>query len=240
MLLTQKNYVLRVSDYDLYDRLRPSAVLDIFQDIAGQNADEIGVGYRDLLRRDLIWVLLRSRYDVTRYPELYSEVTVRTWPQPRGRGDFDRDYEIVDKSGNTLVKGSSKWCVLNVKTRRIVFGDEVVYKEDEYCPVKNYPDGLKKIKDFSTDGFSAYRGKTAYCDLDHNGHINNIKYADYILNALAPGKDEKISSFEIDYIHELSSGADFDVLYGGTDGVKLVKCTSEGREVFRARIATTK
>ena len=46
-----KEYTLRAGDFDKYDRIMPSAVLDLFQDAAGQHAEEIGVGFADMIAR---------------------------------------------------------------------------------------------------------------------------------------------------------------------------------------------
>ena len=43
--LWQREYTLRAGDFDKFDRIKPSAVLDLFQDVAGQHAEEIGVGF---------------------------------------------------------------------------------------------------------------------------------------------------------------------------------------------------
>ena len=237
MLYFTKKYILRTSDFDVYDKLRPSAILDLFQDAAGEHASVIGVGYEDFIKRDMMWVLLRTRYELLKTPPLYSEVEVRTWPLPRGRGDFDRDYEIYSSRGELLVKGSSKWCVCNYKTRRILFGDEVRYNDDEYVGKKVYPEGIKKISDFPVESFSRYTSASAFCDLDHNGHVNNIRYADYICNAIAYEKDEDIISFGIDYVHELQRDSEFDVFYKKENGIYSVKCLGDGLEIFRAKIA---
>lgn len=58
--------VLRTSDFDRHSRLLPSAVLELFQDAAGEHADRIGIGFRALEQRGLLWVVARTRYIVDR------------------------------------------------------------------------------------------------------------------------------------------------------------------------------
>ena len=43
---------IQTKDVNLDDYLRPSSVLDYFQDIAGIHANEIGVGYLDALKKN--------------------------------------------------------------------------------------------------------------------------------------------------------------------------------------------
>ena len=232
----KKNYVLRVSDFDAQDRILPSSILDIFQDVAGQNADAMEAGYDDLIKKDLIWVLLRCRIDIIKPPEFYQEVIAYTAPHVPGRADFDRDYLITDLNGNTLIKGTSKWCVLNFKTRKIDFGNAAHGNGKYFTQEKLYEEGIKKIANFSEEGCKKYSSKTGYCDLDHNGHVNNAKYANYILNAVKLPKDKKITAFEINYIHEMPSDSEFEVYYKDEEGGILAKCSADGEEIFRARI----
>ena len=49
--LWKKEYYLRASDFDKFNHIKPSAVLDLFQDAAGQHADELGVGFDQMIKR---------------------------------------------------------------------------------------------------------------------------------------------------------------------------------------------
>ena len=48
-LFLEKDYRLRTGDFDRYRRLHPTAVLDLFQDIGGLQAEMMGIGYDCLL-----------------------------------------------------------------------------------------------------------------------------------------------------------------------------------------------
>ena len=66
-----KEYTLRAGDFDKYDRIMPSAVLDLFQDAAGQHAIEIGVGFDEMIKRSYLWVLTKIKFKIIfhfRYP----------------------------------------------------------------------------------------------------------------------------------------------------------------------------
>lgn len=234
MLLYEKNYQLRVSDFDGSDSLRPSAVLDMFQSVASEHATKLNIGYNELIQRDLVWVILRMRYDVKKRVSFGEEnVIVKTWPHKEGRVDYDRDYAIEGLDGERLVVGSSKWCVINMSTRRISVGS-AVYPEGEHYGEIIYPEGLKKLPDFSIDGAEVFEGYAGHSCLDHNGHINNVKYCDFILDAIKLEKQE-IKSFEINYINEMQVG-EF-TLYTKKEGNKrLIKGFSKEKESFRAEI----
>ena len=42
-----------------------------------------------------------------------------------------------------------------------------------------------------------------FSDLDVNNHVNNTKYADYVLDAVNPTKAETLDVFQIDYRKEV-------------------------------------
>ena len=60
----ENEYILRMSDFDKYNRIKPSAVLELFQDVAGQHANEIGVGYDEMMQRSYFWVIVRIKFKI--------------------------------------------------------------------------------------------------------------------------------------------------------------------------------
>ena len=45
MMIYEKEYLLRVSDFDKNDDLKPSAILDMFQSVAEEHARILKIGY---------------------------------------------------------------------------------------------------------------------------------------------------------------------------------------------------
>lgn len=226
-----------VNSCDARGRIKPSAYFNIFQNAASLHADKLGVGFDELIKRDIVWMLIRCRYDVIRNPAFEQKGKIKTYPLPPRGIEFDREYLITDLSGETLVKGTSKWCLCNYKTRKLVVHGDVNYNNSEYVGDRQYENGLKKISDFSTDDFKTFVSRTYFTDLDHNGHVNNTRYLDFVLNAVAGELgDGKITSFEIDYISELKAGETVTIYYKKTEEGFAVKCLCDGREIFRALI----
>jgi hypothetical protein len=119
-----------------------------------------------------------------------------------------------------------------MQTRRITTGSAVYPLEEHYDEVI-YPEGLKKLPIFELDGADVFDGYAGHSCLDHNGHVNNVKYNDFILDALKLEKGEVIKSFEINYVNEMQVGA--FTLYTKKDGNKrLIRGFSGEKESFRA------
>lgn len=230
-----------VNSCDACRRIKPSAFFTLFQNAASLHADELGMGYDELIKKDVIWMLIRCRYDVLSQPNFEQEINVKTYPLPPRGIEFDREYLITDAAGNKLVKGTSKWCLCNYKTRKLILRGEYGYNIDEFTDEREYAGGLKKIADFPVDDFKTFTQTAYFTDLDHNGHVNNTRYLDFVLNAVAGELgDGKITSFEIDYVSELKAGETVTIYYKKTEEGFLVKCLCEGREIFRAIIGVSR
>lgn len=241
MLKYTKEFYLRVSDFDTYDHLFPSAILDLFQDVAGKHADDIGIGFDTMISKNLVWMIVRSKYEIYQQPKLYQTVKVITWPHVKGRVDMDRDYLIEDLDGNILVKGTSKWVVVNYISRRLVRPRDIEYPSDEYCQAINFEEHFDKLEDFDIDGVEPFVQYPSFCDLDHNGHVNNTKYANFIVNGLNLKKDESIVKFQIDYIHELEKNTKINLYYlkNGNE-IKVKGIDKDGQTSFIASLIVEK
>ncbi len=190
--------------FDANDVLRPASVLDIFQDAAARHAELLGCGYLNMLNKNRLWVLLRNHYEVVKYPYYTQDLTVSTWPR-KGRLDFDRSYLLTDKDGNVLIKGISKWCVLDATTRRLVKDTLVEYPGD--CPEELACEPAVKLA--LQQGEKCTRFVAGISDLDHNGHMNNTRYADILQNCL--DKKDRIAQLDFNYLHELSLGDEVEI-----------------------------
>ena len=216
-LIYKTSYRLRPSDFrPKNDTLSSTTILDIFQDLAGDHASQIGLGFEDFIKKDLIWMIVSSRYEIYEDIPMYSIVDAITWPKPKGKIDFYRDYKIMH-NGKVYIKGTSRWIIANYKTRKIYIPRDIDFP-GEYHNEDTVE--LIKLHDFEIDGLTPYKFIPQYMDLDHNGHVNNIKYAAFIENVLQ--LEHQIKAFSITYVKEArqneeiliyvkENGNDFDI-----------------------------
>ncbi len=217
-IFLNKDYYLRISDFDKYGRIFPSSVLDIFQDIAASHANEIGIGFNSMKEHNSLWVLTKVKYEIQKSPSPHETVHVKTWPLAPEKIRFIREYHITDSKGETLIKGSSEWVVINFETRKIMSAVDVFPIKDGFLSDKMFSEPLKKIADIELCE-NPYSVKTAFTDCDINGHVNNIKYASFILDALELPADKNIKTFQLDYIKEVLSNTELNLYckYGEND-----------------------
>lgn len=209
----QDTYRLTVGNFDCLDHVLISTILDVFQDIAGKNASSYGYGYEELLAMDKVWMVLRTKYKVIKPIPEYENIIVRTWTNEPSKIDIYRHYEILDKDENLLVQGSSQWVVVDLKSRRLIKILDIPQDINVILPDMPFGVRLKKIDDFDLSLATKVDCKTNYLDLDHNGHVNNIKYGDFIMNNIKELHNQTIDEFQIDYVHELSKDEDFSLYY---------------------------
>lgn len=226
---------LKYLDFTCYDILAPHGILDIFQDVAGKHSESYGMSFDEMIAENKIWVLLRVKYKVIENVPLYSKVNVTTWPRKKGLVDFDRETQICDMDGNLLVSGISKWVILDANTRKIVPAKHIDYNA-ETSDETNFNDKFERIKDFDISTLNYYVSKVEFCDVDHNGHTNNAKYACMILNALNLSKSEEIVEFQIDFINESHLGDNINIYFIKHDNVYLIKGMIKEKNIFISKI----
>lgn len=120
-----KQKVFSAAELDEHDHIRPAALLDLFQQLAGEHAETLGVGFDALYRQGRLWVVSRIKAVIENKPALYETVTAETWPEPTGRVDFDRDYLVRGEDGRIIAKGVSKWCVIDLNSRKLVRAQDI-------------------------------------------------------------------------------------------------------------------
>ena len=218
------------SYFDANDNLSPKSILSIFQDVAARHADDIGVGVKTMIEKNLYWVLSRVKFDILKMPKPTQTVIVQTWPHEKGRIDFDRDMKILSEDGEFLIIATSKWCVIDTVARKLQRTDNVDYI-GEICPDKNYEDRFDKISVAAEDKQLSFIHKVKFSDLDHNGHMNNTNYATLVLNAVS---NKIIKHFEINFINECLLDDEIVISCSQTAGGEFVSGMIGDKVVFNA------
>lgn len=203
VMYKEQKFHIHTSHCDFEDKLRAGSALDFFQDLACGNAEEIGVGFEQVKSLGYIWAVLYEQAEVvTRLPNFGEEVVVKTWPKPRGRLEFEREYEICDGMGNVLIQGISNWVLMDIKKRTLVRGENVEF-QGEYVSFTNYPQKQKRKLNLKADSYEReYKYKVLLSDLDHNLHMNNAKYLDILYNMQEIQTYKPWKRVEIAFLHE--------------------------------------
>ncbi len=227
----QREYYMRTSDFDCFGRLQPASVLDLFQDVAGIHAKQLGCGFDDLISRKLMWVLVRVKYQVLSKVHMFDKVRVHTWPLAPSRVGFRREYLIEKEDGTPVVKGSSDWVMMHSENRCLVPVQDVYPEGLEFLTQQSFEGKLRKVADFETVG-KGYSLQAGFSQLDINGHVNNTKYANFVLDALEPNVADEIETVQIDYRHEVKDGTALSIFTERNGKEILAKGTADDGTVM--------
>lgn len=223
-------YRLRYLDFDRNGRIHPVAVLDLLQDVATLQAETMGIGHEGMLKQGVFWALIRLKYEVVKPPERFQLVRVRTWPHSLTRFSFQRDFTVSDEAGNTLVKATSEWVLMDIKARKFVKMSNHYDGPTDFLEDRSFDEKPRKIPSFDEGTKPVFDVVPTFSDIDVNGHVNNARYPRFVMDALDPDDECAIRTFQIDYRHEVLPGAPLSIHTLVREGSVLAKGVREDGE----------
>lgn len=234
-----------VSSYDLNPkgRARLTTLANYFQEMAYHHANQLGFGYEDMIERKIMWVLSRMRIRINHYPVWDDQVSVETWHRGMNRLFGLRDFRLKDMNGKLLGVASSAWLILDSETRRPVRQTADVLSQN-LGNASVFEERLDKIP-LPEQLVEKTRRKVQFSDLDIVGHVNNVKYMEWCLDALmANGAfNKEIRELEINFMHEALLGDSISImgtspeLSGiGNSSIFMAKRKGDDQEIIRARL----
>jgi len=213
----QETFPVRFGSIDRSDRLTLDAIFQFFQEAAICHAENLNVGREDMLRTGQIWILSRMSVIVKRRPKYFENITVRTWPRGSEKLFAIRDYDIRDKDNIPVVCARSGWIILDVEKRRPIrpqslLSDGIPQNEEENA-LSPEDGAIAALEERSNLQKTAER-KARYTDIDFNGHVNNVRYIQWIEDALTPRFLENADRmrFDINYLNEILGGEDIEIM----------------------------
>ncbi|KAJ0959905.1 hypothetical protein J5N97_000339 [Dioscorea zingiberensis] len=176
---------------------------------AGLMGDGFGAT-TEMSRRNLIWVVTKMQVLVEHYPTWGDVVEVDTWVAASGKNGMRRDWHVRDcQTGQTIMRASSVWVMMNKNTRRLSKIPEEVRAEIEpyflerSAIIDEDSRKLPKLNDDTADYIR--KGLTPrWGDLDVNQHVNNVKYIGWILESapISILENHELASMTLEYRRE--------------------------------------
>ncbi|WP_136083274.1 acyl-[acyl-carrier-protein] thioesterase [Pontiella desulfatans] len=205
------------------------------QEAAYFHAEHLGVGHSQLSPSGISWVLARMRIEIGRLPKWGESIRLRTWPSNRDRLFYHRDFEITDGDGKLLLLASTAWFVIDIRKRQRIIPD---WWETANFPVgaKVFRSKLERLKSYGCEGGEPMA--VNYGDLDQNGHVNNVRYMEWILNSLPREfhQSNRLQSIEVNYLAEAVYGHQVSICASEPEPLVFDHAIrADGADLFRAR-----
>lgn len=197
---------------DRFGRLKPSMLLLYAQEVAGHHSDLLSFTYDDLAARGLFWAVIRNRVQITRLPREWETITLETWPMPTTRTAYPRSTVAYDEQGNELFRSVSLWVLMDLNTRSMILpGKSGVELEGTLRGIE-----LASPRSLMPRPMERSRSRTvSFTDLDVNGHMNNTRYLDWLMDLLPSSfhKDHPVKDFTLCYMNEAREGQTLDLTW---------------------------
>ena len=238
------NYRIPCYDTDLNQRLKPAAFLNMAQEAANQHADYLGVGYDSLGETHQAWVLSRMRVVFEKLPLWRDNVNLKSWHKGASGFMFLRDFIMSNEQGETLIKATTSWLVIDMNTRRLArrgaFADFAT--DQSRCIVEDAiaEPAAKVVIPQELQPLKTTQHTVAFSDLDMNQHVNNVQYVVWAMDAV--GLDVTTSSplreLEINFNAEVRPSDVVELkLYQQPDtATYYIDGSVEGRNSFLVRL----
>ena len=190
------NKKILFSDIDNNSKMTVGGILNAMQDCVNINSESIGRGIDYMMEKGRTWFAISWNIDIKRYPTMFEDVVVKTWPYDFTTTMGYRNVIITDSKGNDIITADSMWTLMDMATGRptkINDEDRLGYDLEEKYPMESLGRKIKLPKELEIiDTISVRRA-----DIDYNGHMSNGKYIE-LANEYIPF-DVEVMKIRVEY-----------------------------------------
>ncbi|HCN75512.1 acyl-ACP thioesterase domain-containing protein [Pseudolactococcus plantarum] len=184
MLTYKKKYTVPYYESDANGNMKVPSLLNVALQLSGEHSFSIGVS-DDWLKEtyNYTWVVVEYAMEINRLPRFTETITVETFAKSYNKFFCYRDYVFYAENGEKLLTVSTTFVLLDIETRKVVrVLDEIVapYKVDKVSKIIRG----HKYQELSTSECIEKIYHVRFNDIDQNGHVNNSKYFDWMVDPL--------------------------------------------------------
>lgn len=175
-------YQTRYGDYKDFETVKPSAVLDMVQDVSIRDSENCGYGLLKLREKDIAWLMQGINVQFVKPVKTLVPLDISTGVKRFGGATSERCC-IIEQDGEIVAKTVAMWFTLDTQKMRVCkIPPEILsaYRchnfDDDFFEYKK-PELLNATE-------SCYTVRIANKDIDTNKHLNNQKGAEILMDAL--------------------------------------------------------
>lgn len=220
--------------------LSVSGAFSLILNAAASHSELIGTGCADMEKRELFWLMVRSRIRFHRRPSMMTECKLTTWPGRPKHFLCDRYYALA-KGEELLMEARNEWAVLSTETGKPIRTENI------------YPDGLTPLDaSLLSEPFRRMRddfreeeqvGKVAIkpSDIDFGRHVNNALYLKMLTDSFTLSEWEAFEprEVEVQYVSPALEGETLSLYRRKeADGFSFTLRKPDGKCALLARFIT--
>jgi len=215
--------------------MRPSALMDLAQEIAYWAAMDLGFGYDTLHVHHIAWVLSRMHLHFITPLKWRDQASLLTWHKGGNGLFYMRDFQLLGPDGQLAAAATSSWVVIDERTRRFVRPEDlpstmaIDYEVDqaieEPAPKVVFPKEGEVLMGEHT---------VSYSDIDIIGHTNNVRYVVWAMDCLPLEVAQKqfVKDLYINFNKETTAGETVQLFRAQDGDTWYVEGRVDGKSCF--------
>lgn len=181
------------------------------QEVAWAHSNNNEIGWHFLQTKNMFWALVKLYIQFDRMPRWNETIRIKTWGRPSELIVYPREFEIFDEQNQCIIKATSAWVILDkdhFKPQLIKLENEknIIY---DCCVLERKIPKIQPIPFNPNSSFSP----VLHSDIDMNKHVNNTRYALWILDEYGHKFHEthKLKSCKIHFVSQTKYGEQYTV-----------------------------
>lgn len=198
---------VRFSEVDETGQLDMASIVNYLQDCSLFHAEAVGLGISYYREHEKAWFLTSWQIDVIRFPKVYENITISTYPYGFKSFLGYRSFSITDGHGKICVNADSTWIYMNTEANKPIRA--LPHEIEPFGPIspsdKVY--SKKRIR-LVPDMEKSEPIPVLPSYIDTNHHVNNGQYVRLAQNYLP--FDFHPAHIQVDFVNAAKKG---DLLY---------------------------
>lgn len=237
-----ENYLISSYLVNLRGKAGLYAMLNLIQDVGWMHAFHLQVK----LEKHHAWIFTRQRLSMKDWPGWNETIRIQTWLRPPSDRFLLRDYEVF-ANDRKIGEGTGAFTVMDMQTRKLAAVDWAKFPQmwREDGSLTTVPEKIALSE--KTEELAQFQVRNS--DIDMNQHVNNTKYAQWILDSL-PIEILKtgvnLHDYDVNFLAEAKSGDVISIQHvvdSSISGPTLTQFqgvrVSDQKPVFAARLRST-
>ncbi|MBN2498334.1 MAG: hypothetical protein JXR96_27335 [Deltaproteobacteria bacterium] len=192
-------------DVDRHLELCPLALLGAMQEAAILQSESLGRGMRYLEERGWGWLIVHTRLRILRPIRWGASLEVATWPSALRRLLSRREFVACDRDGDAA-RASTLWAFVDRSAGRVQRIPEELaaaypVDRDQALPGA-FRRPVRPAGELLAERCTGVRPR----DIDSNGHVNNLRYLDWMIDTLPEIDSLQLGSLQVRYLAETPPG----------------------------------
>ncbi len=240
--MREEEFPVASFDVDSNGRLSLPSLFARFQEIAGLHATHLGIGFEELRKLDVAWMLSRIKVRIESLPTWWETVTLRTWPKGVDRLFALRDFKVTSHHGKVLAVATTCWLLVELekgRPRRIESLNVDLQFPGADHAIREIPDKIVVPQELKP----VYEKQILFSDLDVNEHVNNAQYVRWAMDCYDPEvlRAKKVKSIQLNYLGQARYGDRVEILSATTEEASHTAYiegvnTKNGEKIFQSLI----